>query len=198
MRDLIRQRPRLINLLHAVHLYPAYSSTTAGELECLARHAKGRRVAIEIGTHMGVSAVAIATALADDGVLYCVDPWPRKNDRENPSWLVCDRELRRNRIADRIRYVRGLSTEVAGSLPDNADFMFVDGDHSRRGIEADWEIVKDKLAVGGVACFHDTSVAEETTSKLESIDFFREVIANDDAFTHVETRETLNVIRRAR
>ncbi len=195
--SLIRERPRLINLLHAAHLYPAYSSTTSVELECLARHARGKRIAIEIGTHMGVSAAQIARALSADGILYCVDPWPREGNRENPSFLVCDRELARHGVTDKIRYVRGFSADVGNQLPRDADFMFIDGDHSRQGIATDWEIVQSNLAAGGLACFHDTSrVSSNASFALESVDFFREVIAQDSRFAHVETCETLNVIRR--
>ena len=153
---------------------------------------------IEIGTHMGVSAGVIARAMASQAKLYCVDPWPRRQYLENPSRLICVRELARNRVVQKIVFVRGFSGDVRAKLPGNADFIFVDGDHSRRGIATDWEIVKEKLIPMGIVCFHDTSLVPSRPERLESVDYFEAVIAADRDFAHVETCETLNVLRRVR
>jgi predicted O-methyltransferase YrrM len=196
---LVSRRPRLTNALHAMRLTPAQSSTTREELDCLARHASERRSAIEIGTHMGVSAVVIARAIQATGTLTCVDPWTTRRGLENPSLLICRRELRRNAVAHKVRFARGVSDRVGHLLPDDADFMFVDGDHSRQGISTDWRIVQTRLVNGGIVCFHDTSaVAGNPQPPLESVGYFRDVILPHPAFEHVETCQTLNVLRRIR
>jgi len=193
----VMRRPRLTNVLHAMHLTPAQSNTTRAELECLARHPRGRRCAIEIGTHMGASAVVIAKALRDDGLLFCVDPWEKRHRLENPSFLICRRELRRNGLEESVRFKRGTSVEVQHLLPVNADFIFVDGDHSREGIATDWRIVQAVLGLGGIACFHDTSVVPGFAGPpLDSVAYFRDVIRKHSSFELIETCETLNVLRR--
>ena len=63
MHSMIIQRPRLRNWLHALRLIEPYSGTIERELDALARHAAGKRIALEIGTDEGVSAVRIAHAM---------------------------------------------------------------------------------------------------------------------------------------
>jgi predicted O-methyltransferase YrrM len=145
---------------------------------------------------MGVSAVVIARSIAPDGLLYCVDPWPRKGNRVNPSWQICDRELRRNHVSQKVRYVRLTSGEARTSTPDAADFIFVDGDHSLKGIATDWTLVQQKIAVGGIACFHDTTSLSGDSEALGSVEYFHDVIRRNASFEHLETCETLNVMRR--
>jgi predicted O-methyltransferase YrrM len=198
MKEVLLRRPRIINVLHALRLASAQTGTTVVELSCLGRYARDRRVAVEIGTHMGVSAKIIAENLPEGGILYCVDPWAARPSFENPSFKICARELKRAGLAGKVRFVRGRSESTSTLLPDNADFIFVDGDHSRRGIETDWDIVRRHLVVGGLACFHDTWPRPGESWQLDSVAYFRETIARDSDFAYVERCETLNVLRRVR
>ena len=190
----LKRRPRILNVLHAAGLIEPLSHTIEREFASLERHARGRRLGVEIGTAMGVSAVRIARVMVPDGRLYCVDPYPGEN---NPMWNVCKRGLSRAGVQDKITFLRGFSAEVAAQIPDGCDFFFVDGDHSYEGLAIDWQIVKDRLAPGGIACFHDTTVpAEEPDRTHGSVKYYQEVIAHDPQFTHLETSYSLNVIQR--
>ena len=155
LERLFFRRPRILNQLHRLRLVNALSQTNERELAALARYAHGRRQAIEIGTYQGVSAIHIAEALAPDGVLFCVDPWPKLNLNENPNWLICERNLRRSSVLPRIKILRAVSASVRDQLPKDLDFAFVDGDHSWKGIEADWLIVSSRAKRGAVICLHD-------------------------------------------
>src|SRR5688572_15202036 len=55
---------------------PAETQTTAFERDCLARHARGRRRVVEIGVWHGVTTKRLRAAMAPDGVLTAVDPFP--------------------------------------------------------------------------------------------------------------------------
>jgi predicted O-methyltransferase YrrM len=111
LEQLFSRRPRILNQLHRAGLAGATSQMNEQELAALARHARGAKKALEIGTHQGVSAGRIAAALAPDGILFCVDPWPEVNGKPNPCWLICDRHLRRSNVRDRIKILRGFSSE---------------------------------------------------------------------------------------
>ncbi|MDW8311093.1 MAG: class I SAM-dependent methyltransferase, partial [Verrucomicrobiales bacterium] len=177
--DWLKRRPRILNVLHALKLIRPVSSTTKAELQCLERHARGKALAVEIGTAQGVSAVRIARALAPGGRLVCVDPY----SEENPNAQICRRELARWGVLGRVTFLRGRSVEMAAQIPRGCDFMFVDGDHSYEGLQADWGIVLECLAVDGIACFHDTSVpVEEPHRQPGSVRFFNEVIRRHPGF----------------
>lgn len=175
----------------------AHSQTNVEELACLASFAQGRKLGLEIGSHMGVSGVRIAKALGEGGKLFCVDPWEPVRGKENPCLSICKRELHRNKVAHRVVLVQGLSHEVEESLPALFDFIFVDGDHSCKGIGRDWELVLRRLAVNGIVCLHDTSIpSAEPHRRPESVDFFNDVIRNHPEFELVENCYSMNVVRR--
>jgi predicted O-methyltransferase YrrM len=53
------------------------------------------------------------------------------------------------------------------------DFLFVDGDHSREGVWADFELYAPLVRPGGIVAFHD--VSEHTYAAVQGVrDFWRE------------------------
>ena len=196
--QLFMRRPRVLNVLHSCRLAQPHTQTNEQELAALQRHAAGRLTAIEIGTHQGVSAARIAAAMStQEGILYCVDPWPEVNKAPNPSYQICMRHLRRTRTIDRIKILRGKSSEIEPSIPSTIDFAFIDGDHTWDGIATDWAIVRGRLARGGVVCLHDTIVpTDEPWRHFGSVDYYQRVITRDPDYTAVETVYSMAIVRR--
>jgi predicted O-methyltransferase YrrM len=194
MIHLLRCRPRLFNVAHRLSLVSAFSQTNKDELDCLARHARGKMTGIEVGTFMGVSAAVIAKALGAGGRLYCVDPYEGGDSLRQ----VALRHFAREEVSDRIVQIRSYSNEAMQCLPEKADFIFIDGDHSFEGLRLDWELVKAKLASGGIACFHDTTMTGAQQGQYcGAAEFFSQHIRMADGFDYLETCHTLNVMRRA-
>jgi predicted O-methyltransferase YrrM len=195
---LLFRRPTILNALHWLGLKSPTSQTAPSELEALEEQARGRRAALEIGSYQGVSAAYIARGLAEGGKLYCIDPWPdTPRGSTNPMFSMFTRHLRRLGLSDRIVILRGFSSEMAGRIPEGLDFIFVDGDHSRAGIEGDWKIVKAKLREGGIVCLHDTVIpTDEPWRTLDSVRFFEEVIANDRGFRLVKQVHSMSVLEK--
>ena len=52
----------------------AQTQTTAAERDCLAAHAAGRGVVVEVGVWHGVTTCRLRAAMSPAGVLYAVDP----------------------------------------------------------------------------------------------------------------------------
>jgi predicted O-methyltransferase YrrM len=191
------QRPRILNVLHSIGLANATSQTNERELATIARYAAHARVAVEIGTYQGVSAAWIARSLAPEGLLYCVDPWLGTGQGEDPNFEICQRHLKRGKVMDRIRILRGFSKDVAVSLPERIEFAFIDGDHSWSGIETDWALLSPRIVPGGTICLHDTAIPEsEPWRKFDSVRFYDEKIAVDSRFDAVERVHSLRVVRR--
>ncbi len=198
LEKLFRGRPRILNHLHKWRLVRATSETNEMELASLARYAENARIAVEIGTDQGVSAARIASALAPDGVLFCVDPWPEVNGRLNPCFEICQRHLDRTLTKSRIQVVREFSRNLAGKqIPMEIEFAFIDGDHSWAGIEADWRLIAPRVVIGGVVCLHDTATPLfEPWRRPDSNRFYEETIAQDLAFREMETVHSMRIIRR--
>lgn len=142
---------------------------------------------------MGLTAIAMAAALPDGGVLYCVDPYLWDSGIR----AVALREIKRSGQASRIRMLRTFGEGSLAMLPEQVDFFFVDGDHSYEGLQSDWSLVHRLLRVGGVAGFHDTARSpKEPVHSEGSIHFFNSVIARDPQFELVERVLSLNIVRR--
>ena len=191
-------RPTVLDWLHRFGLARPRTQTQPDELACLARHARGRRMAVEIGTFEGVSAAVIATALATDGLLYCVDPWPEANGRPNPTLSICRRHLAREHVAARVRLLIGTIDTIAMRIPEGLDFAFIDGDHTYEGLASDWRGLRAKLSPGAIVCFHDTSIPPDAPQRdFGCRRFFDEVILRDPAVRRLETVYTLNAVQLA-
>ena len=189
----LRHRPRLFNLLHCLRLVKAHSQTHPEEVACLRRHIAGALSAVEIGTFMGVTASHLAKALPKEGILYCVDPYPRGGSIQ----AVAHRHIKRFGVWDRVRMLHSDSQKAMTSLPPHVDFFFVDGDHSYEGLQADWKVVKQLLRPGGIAAFHDTARSPDAViHSEEAIRFFEDTIALDTDFEMIEQILSLSVIRR--
>jgi predicted O-methyltransferase YrrM len=197
LEHLFFRRPRVLNLLHSWRIVRPTSQTAGIELAALERYAAGARQAVEIGTYQGVSAVHIARRLAPGGVLHCVDPWPESPSRPNACWSICRRHLQRSGVEERIAILRGYSQEVQHLIPKTLDFAFIDGDHSRQGIETDWKIISDRMRPGAVVCLHDSVVPQgEEWQRHDSCEYFEQVIRRDPRFTTVEVVRSMAVLKR--
>jgi predicted O-methyltransferase YrrM len=191
----LSNRPRIFAFLHRLGLVQSTTPTLPEERHAVRRHVRGRKIAIEIGTYMGATAAEMASELAPGGTLYCIDPY-RDGDM---NYEIAQRHILRQGLADRVKFLRCDAATARALLPRAIEFAFIDGDHSYEGLKADWTIVRQLLAVGGIAAFHDTArIPGDQPQPEQSIRFYDEVIAVDPDFAPVERVFSLNVLRRMR
>jgi predicted O-methyltransferase YrrM len=133
---------------------------TPDEAALLARLAAGRRRAVEIGVYEGSSAVVLAASLPPDATLHLVDPFTGNALRAG--WRATEGATRRvvaravrERGGPRVVWHAVTSAEAAAQWNDSVDLVFVDGDHTRAGAQADWESFSPWVEPGGVVIFHD-------------------------------------------
>ena len=197
LERLFFQRPRILNQLHRLRMVDATTQTNEVEQDALAKYARGAAKALEIGSYQGASSVKIAKALAPDGYLICIDPWPEEGAKANPCRLIFARNLRRAGVRERVKVLCAFSRDVESELPADLDFVFIDGDHSWEGIETDWNIVSPRMKQGGIVCLHDTVIpAAESWRAFPSVDYYRQVIAKDELFERVEEVCSMTVLKR--
>lgn len=192
----------MLNSVHFIRYLlgwaPALTQTTEAERACLRRHAQGKKRLAEIGVYHGVNTRAFREAMAADGVLLAVDPFPRRFfGIRGYGWArrIAHREVARSGNG-RVRWIERLGQdvpalgEVQPFLP--VDFLFIDGDHSYEGLRGDWLAWKDRLAPGGIVALHDSRCREGCGSER----FAQDVVLKDDGFQWVEEVDSLTVLRR--
>lgn len=120
------------------------------------------KVGIEIGTHLGDFAKNILSRSSIEK-LYCVDTW--QNDFGSDGYCDKNGDLRMEQCKENLKeyidngrceLVRGTSMEVCDSLPNDIDFLYIDGNHTLTGVALDLSFYVPKVSVGKkVVCLHD-------------------------------------------
>lgn len=142
-----------------------FASSSSAELRQLFLLALARpkgACILEIGSHLGASALYLGVAAAKrQGRLYCVDTW--KNDAMSEGSKDTWRKFQSNTatLSEYITPIRGRSTEFDYSLVEAPlDLVFIDGDHSYDGVKGDFEYLESLFAERPVIAFHDTTGRE--------------------------------------
>jgi predicted O-methyltransferase YrrM len=187
-------------LLWNLGLARPQTQTTEAERDCIARYAAGRRVLAEIGVWHGVTTCRIRSAMAPDGVLLAVDPFPTGQLGFSVQRVIARRTVGR---IDRGRVVWLRTTGVAATaVPEvtgagGIEFLFIDGDHSYDGLKGDWEAWRGLIAPGGHVALHDSrSTPTRHIDDAGSVVYTRKVITRDPAFETAEAVDSLTVVRR--
>lgn len=181
-------------LLHALHLRSADTQTTAAERACLAVHAANRAMLVEIGVMHGVSTRLLCEVMSPAGTLTAIDPYPAGRLGVSFEFAIARREVSRA-PARRVVWRRQTSQTVGAEWSAPVDFVFIDGDHSRRGIERDWTTWSRFVRPEGVVLLHDSRVVHGR-SHHESVEYTNDVILKDERFACIDAVDSLTVLQR--
>jgi predicted O-methyltransferase YrrM len=200
--DGFRRRPLGHLLLWRLGLAKGETQTTQAERDCLARHASEKKMLAEIGVYHGVTTCRLRKAMDPGGTLIAIDPYPKQRLGFSAQRVVAHGEVSRIK-GGTVKWMRTTGAQAAKELSADGsqgfDFVFIDGDHSWEGLQADWEGWSKLIAPGGVVGLHDSrSSPSRQIEDTGSVLFTREVIAHDPEFEIVETVDSLTVLKRKR
>lgn len=139
---------------------------TRREMECLCLLAAvptAPGAILEIGSFMGRSTVLLAkaAALAGGSEVHAVDPLdaPSSTDPDlrgaDSSAEAFYANLARTGVADAVSHHRMRSEELAEHWRDPIRLLWIDGDHTLRGVRTDWASFRPHLADGAIVAQHD-------------------------------------------
>jgi predicted O-methyltransferase YrrM len=121
------------------------------------------RVVVELGTHVGLSALAMGLALRDlneGGKLFAVDTWQGDEHSGHYSEDVYRMFLdRRGRLGlDAVIVpMRMTFDEARDKVPDKIDLLHVDGLHTWEAVNHYFETYRPLVRPGGLVPFHDVN-----------------------------------------
>lgn len=122
-----------------------------------------RRMA-EVGVWQGQFASHILGLCPGITAYYMIDPWRPLASWNKPLNVSVERFAEAHRLAiestafaaSKVEVLRGTTSEVASRLPDGSlDLVYVDGDHTLRGIVIDLVRMLPKVRPGGILCGDD-------------------------------------------
>lgn len=175
-----------------------HSQTTRAEQAAIAKYSKDAQAAIEIGVYEGVNTAIIASSINAIGKLYAIDPFFKGKLGICYHEKIARKHAKAAGVFNKINFIAKFSFDAANDIPNNIDFIFVDGDHSLEGIKKDWELYAGKVKSGGIIALHDTSIPshDSTVANLGSYKFFNEYISKDSQFNLIETVDSLNILQK--
>jgi len=109
-------------------------------------------IGVEIGTASGENAKRILKTLSIKK-LYLIEPWLTYEELGeikdcNKSKQKCKKVLKK--WNSKIVYVKKLSENAVNDIPDNVNFIYVDGNHKYAFVKKDIELYYPKVKPGGV------------------------------------------------
>jgi len=175
-----------------------HTQTTLAEQEAVRRYARGRRQAVEIGVYEGVNTQIIGSSIASGGKLYGIDPFVKGRLGLCYYKLIALRHIGYELLRSKVQLINAYSHEAADRVPNDLDFVFIDGDHSLEGITNDWNLYASKMVSGGYILLHDTTAPSSGSpvEKFGSCLYFESTIRHDKRFVHVATVDSLNILQR--
>lgn len=181
-------------------LAAADTQTTQAERDRLAEHAAGAHCLVEIGVWHGVTTCCLRKAMAPDGSLYAVDPFPVGRLGVSFQQRIARAEVGRVRKGT-VHWIRktGVQSarELEPTLAGRVDFLFIDGDHSYEGLKGDWEAWRKLIRPGGIVAVHDSrSTPARPIDSAGSVRFTQERILTDLEFAVCDEVDSLTVLRK--
>ena len=120
-------------------------------------------VAVEIGTDLGIHARSMLTNL-NICKLYLIDPYESYEEYVSSEPEKTQTCLNKNETAARwrlkkyandITWIKKYSDAAAKDIPNDLDFVYVDGNHEYAYVKKDMENYYKKLRKGGILAGHD-------------------------------------------
>jgi hypothetical protein len=120
------------------------------------------RVAVEVGSWLGLSTRFIATLMPPEGKLYAVDTWLGSNHvwhHEDPRlpylYQIFLSNVKHTGLTHKIVPIRMRSLEAAGALNVKADFIYIDAEHDEENVYLDIMAWYPHLTPNGIMCGDD-------------------------------------------
>lgn len=139
------------------------------------------KIVVEFGSAFGVSGMYLSSELRR-GWMYSFEI--------NPSWAdIAERNIKS--VTDRFTLTRGAFEDHVGDLPSSIDLALVDGIHTRDFVTRQWQILKPRMAPGGLVLFDDIDFNRGMGEA------WRNICADPDVVGAVEVSKRLGLIELA-
>jgi len=118
----------------------------------------------EVGVWKGEFAAAVLSACTSVTTYYMLDPWRHLHDWNKPAnvssaafeEIYAEAMSRTEFAGPRRRVLRGTTLEIVDEIRDRTlDFVYIDGDHTLKGIATDLIAIRPKLRPGGFVAGDD-------------------------------------------
>ena len=131
-------------------------------------------IGVEIGSQSGFNARSMLDTL-DIKTLYLIDPYSyypdlvQKYNKLDESYLTAKKRLKDYK--DKVIFVKKKSEDAVNDIPNNIDFIYIDGNHAYNYVKKDIELYYQKIKQGGIISGHDFYATQINNVCLAVIEF---------------------------
>ena len=172
----------------------AATQVTQAELAMLLKHSRGAEILVELGCYEGATAVALARN-APGGQVHSIDPFYRGRIGLSYGYWIARLEIWRKRVRN-IHLIQAFSYDAIKQFHSQIDFLFIDADHSREGVERDWSDWLPKLRTGGLIAMHDCRISSNSPIELGTMQFYRERLSKLDDIVELDAVDSLAIFQK--
>ncbi len=174
------------------------TQTSKKEQEVIKKYCANKSKAIEIGVYEGYNTALIAGSLKPTGHVFGIDPFIKGRFGISFGKKIAETNLKRKKLDAKATLIEKFSGDAVNDVPDNVDFIFVDGDHEFNGVKSDLDLYAAKLAPDGVMALHDARVFPNGWAQDDwgPVRLVKEVIIPSQQWTIVDEVDSLVVIKR--
>jgi len=133
-------------------------------------------IGVEIGVDRGLNAENMLENL-DIKTLYLIDPYDVSDgiigigcQMSQEQCIEIEKEARErlSKYEDKIVWIKGKSSDVYTQIPDNLDFIYIDGNHRYDSVKEDINNYFNKVKEGGLVAGHDYAF-EQVKSAVDEL-----------------------------
>lgn len=128
-------------------------------------------IGVEIGVLFGNNSKLILKNLPINK-LFLIDPYEDTNTANKAYTYsgpvrkkIANKKLKK--YSSKIEWFYDYSYNVVQSIPDNLDFVYIDGNHSHDSVKIDIELFYKKIKKGGCLCGHDFNIYDVASAVVE-------------------------------
>ncbi|SMO78378.1 O-methyltransferase [Fodinibius sediminis] len=156
------------------------SGRLVGRLLAMLIKVSGARRVLEVGTFTGYSALTMAEALPDDGILFTCE----YNERYEE---LARKFFEQSEQSSKINLLMGKALDTIPTISGSFDFIFLDAD--KINYPQYYDLLLPRLVPGGLMLIDNVlwggAVTDPQTDKAHAIDRMNKQIADDDAVEQV-------------
>jgi hypothetical protein len=152
---------------------------------------------VEIGSWKGKSTYCLSKGLSQ-GRVFAIDPFNAEGDPDSevsyeinqgkiPLFDQFQNNMRRLEVINKIVTLQGYSSDFIGKIPE-ISLLFIDGDHSIKACNFDFENFSPNIICGGYLLFHDYRPLDKNLGPTWVIE---NVVVPSKKFTHIRTFDSL-------
>ncbi len=170
----------------------------------IAKRLKRKCTIVEIGTWKGKSTFVLAKGLGSKGEIICIDPFDatapfdkasektyKSKTSKTSLFLQFKRKMVKLKVWNKITPFKGYSSEYNSKRA--IDFLFIDGDHSKKGCMFDFAKFSPLIKKGGFIGFHDYNENRKKFGVTQTVDL---CVADNNEYKYVGLYDSLWVAQK--